>query len=227
MKFFHSLFFKLLLCLLLISIVPISVVGGITYHKATKNMKENVHFHASSILDQKVNALENLYNELDRLSQGIIHNSLFTRFSENTHLRTHQQLYIELDKLLISIENIFPDFKGITLINQHGFIYHYGYSFNQEFTSTDFYENNWFKLDSHPYITAPHLRDYSNYNTDIPVYSFINEAWDDKLRTKSTIIIDFPEEVVGQFLNDYKGPEVVAGTFIYSEEDYILPLLHD
>ncbi|WP_413374996.1 sensor histidine kinase [Alkalihalobacillus sp. 1P02AB] len=226
MKFFHSLFFKLLMCLLLISIVPLSIVGGITYQKATKNMTENLHFHASSILDQKMSALENLYNELTRLSQGIIQNNLFTRFSENSDLRTHQQLYIELDKLLISIENIFPDFEGVTLINESGFIYHYGYSFNQEFTSDNFYEKKWFKKQkdfSHPQITTPHLREYSNYDKDVPVYSFISQAWDDKLRTKSIMIIDFKEEVISRFLNDYKGSEMVAGTFIYGEEDYILP----
>ncbi|MFC0471402.1 sensor histidine kinase [Halalkalibacter kiskunsagensis] len=226
MKFFHSLFFKLLMCLLLISIVPLSVVGGITYYKASNNMTDNINFHANSILNQKVTALENLYNDLNRLSKGIVHNNLFSTFSENTNHRTHQQLYIELDKLLISIENIFPNFEGITLINEHGFIYHYGYSYNQQVTAANIYKTNWFQAIgdiSQPQISALHTREYSNYDPDVPVYSFINKAWDDKLRSHSLIIIDFKEELLTNLLTDQENSELTAGTVIYGEKDYILP----
>ncbi|UCZ52883.1 sensor histidine kinase [Bacillus shivajii] len=223
MKFFHSLFFKLLFCLLIISIIPLSIVGLITYNNTSKSMTDNLDYHASYILDQKVDALDQLFHDLERISSGIVHNKVFSTFSENDNDRRHQQLFLELDQLLVSIENIFPAFEGITIINESGFIYNYGYPLALNITANTFYQSDWFPSIeglSYPALTPLHTRNYSNMNNDTPVYSFVYQGWDNKLNS-SYIIIDLTEESVSNITNIQYNETDIAGTLIYNDEKIV------
>ncbi len=184
-------------------------------------MTDNLDYHANYILEQKVDALDQLYHDLERLSSGIVNNKVFSTFSGNDNYRRHQQLYLELDRLLVSIENIFPAFEGITIINESDFIYNYGYPLALNTTATTFYQSDWFpsiEALSHPALTPPHNRKYSNKQT--PVYSFVYQGWDNKLNS-SFIIIDFTEEYISNIPNiKYKGADI-AGTIIYNNDKIV------
>ncbi|MGJ9384818.1 sensor histidine kinase [Salipaludibacillus sp. CF4.18] len=224
MKFFHSLFFKLLFCLLVISIIPLSIVGYITYENASNSMTENLNYHADYILKQRVASLHQLQDNLERLSNGIVTNRVFAEFSENTDYKRNMQLYIELDKLLVSIENILPSFKGITIINEEHFMYYYGYSIGLNVQGKDIIQSDWYThIENQPFpkISSLHDRNYSNQVDASPVYSFIYEGWDKKLRNRSVIIIDFTEKFISKILNVSEGTVDITGSLIYSNNEIV------
>ncbi|WP_318617155.1 sensor histidine kinase [Sporosarcina sp. YIM B06819] len=226
MRWFHSLFFKLLLCLLLISVFPVITVGWLTYNKASQSITEKLNFHANYILEQKVVSLNNLHNTLVRMDYAINANKHYSTFSENKSLTAHQQLYIDLDKLLRSIETALPEMVGITMINKQGFIYSYGYSFNSDFSATDIYNTDWFQsFDDYTSakITKPHTREYSNFEKEKKVHSYIHKVWDYKINSFNYIIIDFDVSLIADLLGENADGKVFSGTFIYGNGDLVLP----
>lgn len=189
-------------------------------------MTDNLNTHADYIISHKLTALENMYDDLNRMSDGITSNNLFSRFSENSNPDVHQQLYLELDRLLISIEKIFPDFEGITMINEKGYLYYYDYSFDSNKSAFDIIQSDWFQAleNTHtPQISMSHTRDYSRNDKDEAVYSFVLSAWDNKLRTSSYIIIDFKSDLISEILNQNTDDAYIAGSLIYGREGYVVP----
>lgn len=225
LKWFHSIFFKLLIFFLLISVPAIIFVGWFTYNKTSNTLTEKLNIHADDLLEQKTLGLDSIFNILVRMDYGISNNKSFSLFSENQNLTAHQQLYIELDWLIQSIETALPEMTGITMINEHDFIYSYGYSFNKEVSAEDIFNYDWFqsfKDYSSPKITKPHKRDYSNFEKDKLVFSYIHRIWDHKLNSFNYIIIDFDESLISNFINMNIENDGPSGTVIYSDNELIL-----
>lgn len=224
MRFFHSLFFKLLLCLLLISIIPLIAVGYITYNNTSETMTENLDFHANSILQKRVDTIQELNDKLKRISNGIVTNKVFSTYTRNDDNEIHKSLYLELDKLLVSIQNVFPSLEGITIINDKNLIYYYGYSMKSDINAEQFTKSSWFpkgdKL-AYPEITPAHTREYSNFDSEVPVYSYVYKGWDNQLKNYSYIIIDFSKEFLTETLNNKNDSSTSSGSLIYNTEQYI------
>lgn len=226
MRWIHSLFFKLLMGLLLVSVIPVTTVGWLTYNKASQSLTEKLNFHANYILEQKEVSLNNLHNILVRMDYAIIANKHFSTFSENKNLTAHQQLYIDLDKLLRSIETALPEMVGITMINESGFIYSYDYSFNSDFSAADIYNTDWFQsFDDYTSakISKPHTREYSNFEKEKKVHSYIHKVWDYKINSFNYIIIDFDVSLIADLLGENTDGSDFSGTFIYEYGDIVLP----
>lgn len=226
MRWVHSLFFKLLIGLLVVSVIPVTTVGWLTYNKASQNLTEKLNLHANYILEQKVVSLNNLHNVLVRMDYAINTNPHFSTFSENKSLTAHQQLFIDLDKLLQSVETALPEMVGITMINEQDFIYSYDYSFDSDFSATDIYNTDWFQsYDDYTSakITKPHTREYSNFDREKIVHSYIHKVWDYKLNSFNYIIIDFDATLITDLLGESADGSDFSGTFIYGNDDIILP----
>lgn len=228
MKFFHSIFFKLFMSFLIISVVPLSFVGWITYTKYSNNLYEKLEYHANYILSQKMKALHTLLTDLERMKTSITQNNTFSEFIENNDVANQPPYYLKLDILMDSIQSIRPETTGITIISNNGLVYNYGYSLNMEYTSERFTELQWFKNSEQtdsltPNITNLHTRDYSNLEKNQKVYSYVQKVWDRKLKASGYIMIDFKMDLIKYILSNEVDSTNSSGTFIYDDKGFVLP----
>ncbi|WP_335713623.1 sensor histidine kinase [Neobacillus drentensis] len=211
---------------MLISVLPLSWVGWITYHKYSQNLFEKLEYHANYILNQKMKALNTFLFDLERMQSGMKTSSVFSQFLGNEDPSLHPQLYLKLDLLMESIQTIRPETVGITIISNNGFVYNYGYSLNMNFTKDNFYKLSWLQeieennLD--PIITNLHTREYSNLEKDQKVYSYVQKVWDRKLRSYGYIVIDFKPELLKHILNNELDSPNVSGTIIYNKQRFVI-----
>lgn len=228
MKFFHSIFFKLFISFLIISVVPLSFVGWITYTKYSNNLYEKLEYHANYILSQKMKALHTLLTDLERMKTSITQNNTFSEFVENNDVAKQPPYYLKLDILMDSIQSIRPETTGITIISNNGLVYNYGYSLNMEYTSERFTELQWFKNSVQtdnltPKITNLHTRDYSNLEKNQKVYSYVQKVWDRKLKASGYIMIDFKMDLIKYILSNEVDSTNSSGTFLYDDKGFVLP----
>ncbi|MFF2445535.1 sensor histidine kinase [Neobacillus sp. NPDC058068] len=226
MRFANSIFFKLLLSFVLISVIPLSLVGWITYDKYSQNLFEKLEYHANYILSQKMNALNTFLFDLERMQSGMKGSNVFSQFLENQDPTLHPQFYLNLDVLMESIQTIRPETVGITIISNNGFVYNYGYSLNLNFTKDNFNKLSWLQdikgNNLNPLITNLHTREYSNHYKGQKVYSYVQKVWDKKLRSYGYIVIDFKPELLQNILNNELDSANSSGTFIYSKYSFVL-----
>ncbi|HWL26091.1 MAG TPA: sensor histidine kinase [Ureibacillus sp.] len=226
MRFANSIFFKLLLSFVLISIIPLSFVGWITYDKYSQNLFEKLEYHANYILSQKMKALNTFLFDLERMQSGMKSSTVFSQFLANEDPTLHPQFYLTLDVLMESIQTIRPETVGITIISNKGFVYNYGYSLNMNFTKDNFNKLSWLqeieKNNLNPLITNLHTREYSNQDKGQKVYSYVQKVWDKKLRSYGYIVIDFKPELLQNILNNELDSAYSSGTFIYNQNSFVL-----
>ncbi|MEH7307115.1 sensor histidine kinase [Neobacillus drentensis] len=226
MRFVTSIFFKLLLSFVLISVLPLSWVGWITYHKYSQNLFEKLEYHANYILSQKMKALNTFLFDLERMQSGMKTSTVFSQFLGNQDPTLHPQLYLKLDLLMESIQTIRPETVGITIISNNGFVYNYGYSLNMNFTKDNFNKLSWLqeieKNNLDPIITNLHTREYSNQDKDQKVYSYVQKVWDRKLRSYGYIVIDFKPELLRNILNNELDSPNASGTFIFNKQSFVI-----
>ncbi|MEH6956853.1 cache domain-containing protein [Neobacillus drentensis] len=227
MRFANSIFFKLLISFILISIIPLSFVGWITYDKYSQNLFEKLEYHANYILSQKMKALNTFLFDLERMQSGLKSSTVFSQYLANQDPTLHPQFYLKLDALMESIQTIRPETVGITIISNNGFVYNYGYSLNMNFTKDNFNKLSWLqeieKNNLNPLITNIHTREYSNLDKDQKVYSYVQKVWDKRLRSFGYIVIDFKPELLQSILNNELDSSNSSGTFIYSQNSFVLP----
>ncbi|MEH7504081.1 sensor histidine kinase [Neobacillus drentensis] len=226
MRFVNSIFFKLLLSFVLISVLPLSWVGWITYHKYSQNLFDKLEYHANYILSQKMKALNTFLFDLERMQSGMKTSTVFSQFLGNQDPTLHPQLYLKLDLLMESIQTIRPETVGITIISNNGFVYNYGYSLNMNFTKDNFNKLSWLQEieenNLEPLITNLHTREYSNQDKNQKVYSYVQKVWDRKLRSYGYIVIDFKPELLKNILNNELDSPNASGTFIFNKQSFVI-----
>ncbi|MDN3015604.1 sensor histidine kinase [Paenibacillus sp. BSR1-1] len=226
MQFANSIFFKLLLSFVLISVIPLSFVGWITYDKYSRNLYEKLEYHANYILSQKMKSLNTFLFDLERMQSGMRSSNVFSQFLANNDPTMHPDYYLKLDNLMESIQTIRPETVGITIISNNGFVYNYGYSLNMKFTKDHFNTLPWLKEieknNLNPLITNLHTREYSNLDKNQKVYSYVQKVWDKKLRSFGYIVIDFKPELLQNILNSELDTAISSGTFIYDRHGFVL-----
>ncbi len=226
MRFVNSIFFKLLLSFVLISVLPLSWVGWITYHKYSQNLFDKLEYHANYILRQKMKALNTFLFDLERMQSGMKTSTVFSQFLGNQDPTLHPQLYLKLDLLMESIQTIRPETVGITIISNNGFVYNYGYSLNMNFTKDNFNKLSWLQEieenNLEPLITNLHTREYSNQDKNQKVYSYVQKVWDRKLRSYGYFVIDFKPELLKNILNNELDSPNASGTFIFNKQSFVI-----
>ncbi|WP_026572851.1 sensor histidine kinase [Bacillus sp. UNC438CL73TsuS30] len=226
MRFLNSIFFKLIISFILISVIPLSLVGWVTFKKYSQSLYENLQYHANYILSQKMKALNTFLFDLERMQSGIKNSAVFSQFLANQDPTLHPQFYLRLDALMESIQTIRPETVGITIISNNGFVYNYGYSLNMNFTKDYFNKLPWLKdvekNNLNPLITNLHTRSYSNLDKNQKVYSYVQKVWDRNLRSYGYMVIDFKPELLEYILNNELDSETSSGTFIYNNQGFVL-----
>lgn len=228
MKFINSIFFKLFVTFLLFSLIPMGIVGWFAYDRYSNNVYENLQNHADDILKQKMNTLSLFINDMERMEKGITQSKVFSEFLTNTNPLEHSKLYLELDELLLSIQNIRPEIAGIMIVSNNGYFYNFGYSHDLQFTNEDFGKLPWVKdVEQNnylaPQITNLHEQPYSNHDKTQKVYSYVKKVWDRKLKSYGFLIIDFKEDSVKSILQNNAGTSYKnSGTFIHDNSGFVL-----
>ncbi|WP_335384667.1 cache domain-containing sensor histidine kinase [Neobacillus drentensis] len=211
---------------MLISVLPLSWVGWITYHKYSQNLFDKLEYHANYILSQKMKALNTFLFDLERMQSGMKTSTVFSQFLGNQDPTLHPQLYLKLDLLMESIQTIRPETVGITIISNNGFVYNYGYSLNMNFTKDNFNKLSWLQEieenNLEPLITNLHTREYSNQDKNQKVYSYVQKVWDRKLRSYGYIVIDFKPELLKNILNNELDSPNASGTFIFNKQSFVI-----
>jgi two-component system, sensor histidine kinase YesM len=201
LRFIHSIYVKILLSFLMISIIPLSAASLLSYSKISKNMHDELNGKANLILNQNVKTLNFFMKDIERMEKMISTQSSISEFlTHNEKNQKYYQYFLKLDPLMNSIETIRPENVGITIINDANLVYFYGYSMNQD--NKNFQSFNWLPnpetLQHFPIFTTLHKRVYANNESSEVVFSYIKKIWSKDLKFHGLLIIDFKLSVFQQ-----------------------------
>ncbi|MFJ9501661.1 cache domain-containing sensor histidine kinase [Brevibacillus centrosporus] len=196
--FVHSIFFKLFVYFLLLSIIPLTLSGLLTYKNVSELLVTKLDQDASSVLEQNSRTLAFYFNDLKRMGEISFLSSSVSDFLKNKDYDAYLLSFLPLDEAFSSIHLIRPENVGITLVSDHGFVYSYGYSLNRDQSS--FYQFEWMpklsQLSSEPTITRLHDRPYSTSQEEEPVFSYVQRLYSKDLKAKGILIIDFKRSIL-------------------------------
>jgi two-component system, sensor histidine kinase YesM len=210
LRFIHSIYVKILLSFLMISIIPLSVASLVSYTKISNNMHDELNGKANMILNQNVKTLNFFMKDIERMEKMISTQSLISDFlTHNEKDQKYYQYFLKLDPFINSIETIRPENVGITIINDANLVYFYGYSMNQN--NNNFQAFNWLPAPKNllhsPIFTTLHKRDYANNESSEVVFSYIKKIWSKDLKSYGLLIIDFKLSVFQQLFSNISEQE--------------------
>ncbi|MFB9275767.1 sensor histidine kinase [Cohnella cellulosilytica] len=222
MSIFDKIFFKLFVSIILISIPPVLIVGYLGFSYFSKTINKELNKHAETVMEQKLTSLNVFFNDLQRMEQIISMSTSFSEFFKADN-QMYYKYFLELDKFMKGLQTIRPENIGITVVNEKGLAYFYSYSLNVE--ASNFVDYEWMpdfsKIKNTPFITSPHFRHYALREDKVLVFSYVQRFWNITSNTQGIIIIDFPLEVLAQFLGDNTNQDD-SGTFIIDQNGNII-----
>lgn len=190
--FLSPLFVKLFFSFFIFSILPTVIVGFTIYYNTLSGLDERLKFEADLIFNQHMKTLSLYADDLNQMIDSINNSIVVSSFLKSKSSSEAWSYYLELDKLIRSVNAIRPENQGITLINDKGYVYYYGYSLNRN--EANFSAYNWLPKDLSPVIgafTPVHTRPYSYFDSEKPVYSFVRQIYSYDLKYTGLCIIDF------------------------------------
>lgn len=211
--FIHSIFFKLLICFLLLSIVPLTLAGLLTYSNVSDLLTRKLNKDASSVLEQHSKVLTFYLNDLIRMGEISNTSPTVSDFLKNKDYDNYLRSFLPLDQVFTGIHVIRPENAGITLVNERGYVYTYGYSLNREHSG--FYRFNWIPqlppLSMEHRLTPLHDRPYSNQEPQEQVFSYVQQVFSRDLKAKGLLIIDFKRDVLASLFQSSSLSDSVPG----------------
>lgn len=204
MGFVHSIFFKLFLSFLLLSILPLSMAGILTNHNVSSFLNKQVNQDTSSILEQNAKVLGIFLHDLNRMGEIVSRSSTVSSFLKNKDYNQFLRSFLPLDQAFDSIQLIRPENVGITLISDQGYVYQYGYAVDRE--NFHFYTADWMpklsKLSEKPLLTSLHPRPYSHLDAEASVFSYVQRIWSNDAKARGVLIIDFKPSILDELFPD-------------------------
>ncbi len=229
MGFVHSIFFKLFLSFLLLSIIPLSMAGILTNHNVSSLLNRQLSQDTSSILEQNAKVLGIFLNDLNRMGEIVSRSSTVSQFLKSKDDNEYLRSFLPLDQSFDSIQLIRPENVGMTLISDRGFVYHYGYGINRD--KIEFYTADWMpklnKLSEKPILSPLHQRPYSYIDPNTLVFSYVKRIWSTDAKAKGVLIIDFKQSILADlFPNTYfrkdSSSDREAGLLITNDKGQVL-----
>ena len=229
MRFVHSIFFKLFLSFLLLSILPLSMAGILTNHNVSSLLNKQLSQDTSSILEQNAKVLGIFLNDLNRMGEIVSRSSAVSQFLKSKDDNEFLRSFLPLDQSFDSIQLIRPENVGMTLISDRGYVYHYGYGINRE--NLQFYTADWMpklnKLSEKPLLTSLHQRPYSYLDADSFVFSYVKRISSIDAKAKGVLMIDFKQSILADlFPSTYfkkdSSSNLEAGLLITNDKGQVL-----
>lgn len=200
MKIINSIFFKLFVTYSVLSIISLTLLGIISNLSISSLLNQKLYQDASGWLEQKSLILDTMLNDLNRIVEIVSRDQNVSDFLSNeSDNGFYRQSFLKLDNIFAKVHLIRPENVGMTLISEHGYIYHYGYSFNTQYRQLEW---DWVpsvsNLSHSPFITGLHKRPYSN--RDELVFSYVHRIWSSDLKSSGLLIIDFHHDFLDKLL---------------------------
>lgn len=220
----HKLFYKLFFSLILISVLPLLLVGWLNYNHSSESLNKELDQNAASTLEQKSQIINVFISDLNRIAQLISSNRAVSDFLTNRDPeKKYYQFFLKLDPIVANFQSIRFENVGITLISDKNLVYYYGYSFDREKASFQSY--TWLSelsgMGNLSYISQVHDRPYAMNDNNQPVFSYVQRIWSQMLNAQGTLIIDFPITVLDNlFANAID--EKNSGTLIFDQQGNLL-----
>lgn len=213
----NKLFYKLLVSLILISIIPLLLTGWYIYNQSNHNLSNELDKRVELLTEQKINTIKLFIDDLQRIHHIIEKDSTIANFlGSSSKADDYYRYFLQLDPILNSLTTIRPEAIGVTIINQNDEIYWHGYSLN--LLEKHFNDFDWMAelSSSNTFISEPHLRPYALRDDNEMVFSFVKPIWNPASNTEGTLIIDFPFSVLDTlFGEDSSGSD--SGTFLLNQ----------
>lgn len=204
MKRIHKLFAKLSLSFLLLSIVPLTLTGWATYSIAVSILEERIHSEMNAMFNQDIKAMKLFVDDLNRMGNVIANSSAASRFLNITEESDYLHSFLELDQQIENAHLIRPENVGITIVNETGYVYYNGYSYQRD--SAPFSTFPWLneeEITSKGYLfSSMHQRPYSNFDEGQAVFSYMRPLRSSNLSSTGMLIIDFRTDVLHNLLDN-------------------------
>lgn len=225
---------KLFVTFLLLTTLPLTITGYVTYQNMAKTLNDKLDRDTQLMMDQKLNSLTLYAKDLQRMGSSISQSAIVSDFLKNTSKDTYPSFFKKLDELIESIHAIRPENVGITIVNENGFIYNFGYTMSGR--NVNFYKYEWLPpwgaYSDAAHFTPLHRRPYVTVKEDQPVFSFARQIISNNLKAKGLLIIDFHIDVLNQLFDTTNVDEHMSngedsGIFVTDQNDVILyPFSH-
>ncbi|TYP71968.1 cache domain-containing sensor histidine kinase [Paenibacillus methanolicus] len=230
----QSIFSKLLVSFLLLSIIPLMLAGWFVLTNSESTLDEKLNRETTNVLDQKLKTLSFFIADVGRMGDAIAADPNVTSYLGAATAAQGQAFLPEIDRMLAAAKAIRPENVGMTLIGDNGLVHAYGYAPRlQGAASADFAWLPPADQLAQPYmISMAHERTYSQAEPDELVFSYLERIGGQTGGTSAgaagTLVIDFKLEVLrdllknifllGDIYNDYASGVIVtdqAGQMLY------------
>jgi len=229
MRFYHTLFVKLFVSFLLLSTIPLLLTGLVTYQNVANSLNLQLESEAESTLNGNFNKLSLYLNDLKRMGDSIAVSPIVSDFLKNNNEDAYYPFFPRMDETINSAHLIRPENVGITIVNEYGYVYYYGYSLNRnddDFTSFDWLPDQ-SSYHEGTYVTAVHSRPYNHFVDDLPVFSFVRQLYSNDLRSKGQLIIDFKLDALNRlFTTDSSTKKSNDGLLQFYVQDQLGKLVY-